>query len=252
MSKKIRIFIFGDDDLENNEEDITAWLNDADVQSRMAEALLERVNHYLNTPISNFIPKDAEIKTNEICRNLSRQLTTLLKEEGVSRTISTMLQENIEVYIDGGSVRLETVLSDIAGKNGVVRSRERAAQEIVALIRSSKSRELVNRVIDQLFNVLLDKPLGKISHIMPAGVRDAMYSSIQKLSSEMLATEVPGLFASLNIQNIITEKVDSLDLLRLERLLLSIMEEQFKYINLFGALLGFLIGSLNVLLHYFM
>ena len=79
----------------------------------------------------------------------------------------------------------------------------------------------------------------------------SVYSSMQKISSEMLATEVPGLFASLNIQNIVTEKVDSLDLLRLERLLLSIMEEQFKYINLFGALLGFLIGSLNVLLLYF-
>jgi uncharacterized membrane protein YheB (UPF0754 family) len=45
----------------------------------------------------------------------------------------------------------------------------------------------------------------------------------------------------------VTEKVDSLDLLRLEGLLLSIMEEQFKYINLFGALLGFLIGFLNLL-----
>jgi len=44
----------------------------------------------------------------------------------------------------------------------------------------------------------------------------------------------------------VTEKVDSLDLLRLERLLLSIMEEQFKYINLFGAFLGFLIGLINL------
>ena len=32
-----------------------------------------------------------------------------------------------------------------------------------------------------------------------------------------------------------------------DRLLLSIMEEQFKYINLFGALLGFVIGLVNLL-----
>jgi uncharacterized membrane protein YheB (UPF0754 family) len=47
---------------------------------------------------------------------------------------------------------------------------------------------------------------------------------------------------------VVAEKVDSLDLLKLERLLLSIMEEQFKYINLFGALLGFLIGCANLVL----
>jgi uncharacterized membrane protein YheB (UPF0754 family) len=60
--------------------------------------------------------------------------------------------------------------------------------------------------------------------------------------------EVPSLVDSLEIRQMVTVKVDSLDLLRLERLLLSIMEEQFKYINLFGALLGFFIGLANVLL----
>ena len=38
----------------------------------------------------------------------------------------------------------------------------------------------------------------------------------------------------------------SLDLLQLERLLLDIMAEQFRYISLFGALLGFLIGLVNL------
>ncbi len=236
--------------LESNEEDIIAWLNDKDVQARVAEALLDRAKHYLNTPIVNFIPDDSEIKINEICRKLSMQLTVILKEEGVSRTISMMLLENIEVYLDGGSVQCRNVLEDLAGINGIQQTRERVADEIVALIRSAGSKEMANRVIEQLFDTLINKPLGKISNFLPAGIRDALYSSMQKISSEMLATEVPGLFASLNIQHIVTEKVDSLDLIRLERLLLSIMEEQFKYINLFGALLGFLIGCLNILFLY--
>ncbi len=63
----------------------------------------------------------------------------------------------------------------------------------------------------------------------------------------MLASEVPGLVQSLNIRRIVTDRINALDLLKLEGLLLSIMAEQFKYINLFGALLGFLIGCLNVL-----
>jgi uncharacterized membrane protein YheB (UPF0754 family) len=65
--------------------------------------------------------------------------------------------------------------------------------------------------------------------------------------SDLLIREVPGLVDLLNIKELVTRKVDGLDLMRLEGLLMSIMEEQFKYINLFGALLGFIIGLLNLL-----
>jgi len=73
---------------------------------------------------------------------------------------------------------------------------------------------------------------------------------LKKIASTMLETGVPSLVQTLNIRKIVTEKINSLDLLKLEGLLLTIMEEQFKYINLFGALLGFIIGCLNLLFLY--
>ncbi|MFN2355898.1 MAG: DUF445 family protein, partial [Desulfopila sp.] len=110
------------------------------------------------------------------------------------------------------------------------------------------TRNSLNFMIQTLLQDLLARPIGRLSALLPAGVRDGLYQSIQKMASDMLAVEVPGLVESLNLKQIVKEKVDSLDLMRLERLLLSIMEEQFKYINLFGAILGFLIGCLNVVL----
>ncbi|MCI5131793.1 MAG: DUF445 family protein, partial [Candidatus Electrothrix sp. EH2] len=91
------------------------------------------------------------------------------------------------------------------------------------------------------------RPLGVLRNLMPAGVRKGITEYIVLTANKILVREVPGLVRTLNIKDMVTEKVDSLDLMRLERLLLSIMEEQFKYINLFGALLGFLIGLLNLL-----
>ena len=52
---------------------------------------------------------------------------------------------------------------------------------------------------------------------------------------------------TLNIARMVEEKVNGLDLLEVEGLLMGIMKEQFKYINLFGGLLGFIIGLLNLL-----
>ena len=98
---------------------------------------------------------------------------------------------------------------------------------------------------------LLKKSIGRLEDFLPQKIQESINHFLFEQTSDILIKEVPGLVDTLNISEIVTKKVDSLDLLRLEGLLLSIMEEQFKYINLFGALLGFLIGSLNVLLLYF-
>ena len=89
--------------------------------------------------------------------------------------------------------------------------------------------------------------VGKLTRFLPHDVCEEIYRSIMNMAADILEKEVPGLVSSLDIRSIVVAKIDSLDLLRLEGLLLSIMEEQFKYINLFGAFLGFLIGCGNLL-----
>ena len=67
-----------------------------------------------------------------------------------------------------------------------------------------------------------------------------------QVMSDIIVREVPTVLDSLNIRQVVARKVDSLNLVRLEELLMGIMQDQFKYINLFGGLLGFLIGLLNL------
>jgi uncharacterized membrane protein YheB (UPF0754 family) len=76
---------------------------------------------------------------------------------------------------------------------------------------------------------------------------EELESFIYQQLVEVLKKEVPPLVETLNVRRMVEEKVNGLDLLQVEGLLMGIMQEQFKYINLFGALLGFLIGLLNLL-----
>ncbi len=63
---------------------------------------------------------------------------------------------------------------------------------------------------------------------------------------EVLQKEVPPLIETLNVARMVEDKVNQLDILQVEGLLMGVMKEQFKYINLFGAILGFLIGLVNL------
>jgi uncharacterized membrane protein YheB (UPF0754 family) len=90
-------------------------------------------------------------------------------------------------------------------------------------------------------------PLGKLSARLPADMLEELEDFLYQQLAEVLKKEVPPLVETLNVRRMVEEKVNGLDLLQVEGLLMGIMQEQFKYINLFGALLGFLIGLLNLL-----
>ncbi|MBU0943731.1 MAG: DUF445 family protein [Proteobacteria bacterium] len=232
--------------LEEKEEDIVDWLQNVEVQERVAKALRERSREFLNTPVVKIIGGDPGDMVEHFCNHLSRQLSALLREPETASAFASMVRDNIEIHIDGGKLSLGEILFDLVGDEGISRGREWLKNEVFSILASEKSRKTLDTMVGSLLTNLLNSPVGRLGRLLPAGVRDGIYESLRRMSSNMLAVEVPGLVDSLNIRHIVKEKVNSLDLMRLERLLLSIMEEQFKYINLFGALLGFLIGCLNL------
>ena len=93
----------------------------------------------------------------------------------------------------------------------------------------------------------LNSPLGRLSSRMSSEIRLELEDGLNAQLMQLLCREVPQLVDSLDVSRMVEEKVNSLDILAVENLLLGIMQEQFKYINLFGALLGGIIGAINLL-----
>lgn len=235
--------------IEKN-DDIVAWLQSEEVQLRVATILRERSREFAEKPIVSFIKTENEHAIEEFCSQCTRQLLLLIRGEEVSTTLISMVKTNIENHIDSGAISLRQMLSTLLGEQSMVAGKDWVKKEIRELLQAQKTLQTIDFLIDSLVESLLQKKIGRLARLVPVGVREGWSRSLQKIASTMLKNEVPGLVHSLNIRQIVTEKVNSLDILKLEGLLLSIMEDQFKYINLFGALLGFLLGCLNIVFLY--
>jgi len=229
---------------------IVAWLQSEEVQIRVVAILRERSREFSQRPLVGFIKAENEHAVEEFCSQCTKQLLLLIRSEEVTTTLISMFKTNIENHIDSGAVSMHQMLSTLLGQQSLSAGRDWVKKEIRELLQAQKTLKTIDSLIDALIEALLQKRIGKLANLVPAGVREGWSRSLQKMASTMLENEVPGLVQSLNIRQIVTEKVNSLDILKLEGLLLSIMEEQFKYINLFGALLGFLIGCLNIVFLY--
>jgi hypothetical protein len=64
--------------------------------------------------------------------------------------------------------------------------------------------------------------------------------------------QIEGVLKTINVKTLVSDRIDSLDMIRVERIVLDVMANQLKWINLFGAILGALIGLVQVLFNWFL
>jgi len=70
-------------------------------------------------------------------------------------------------------------------------------------------------------------------------------------AAETMDENMDGALSSVNVKALVADRIDSLDMLRVEKIVLDVMAGQLKWINVFGAILGALIGFMEVLFSYF-
>jgi uncharacterized membrane protein YheB (UPF0754 family) len=145
---------------------------------------------------------------------LARKLGQIVSEELVSaQDVTAHLKEK---------ATSEAVLNHIALKlEEGISKRLPGAFPILAMLKSSD-------MADKIKNMLLDQM---------GGLNEEL---IDKLSSE--------LEEELDVQRIVEEKVSAFSSDKLEKILFSIMRREFKFIEMVGAVLGFLIGVVQILL----
>lgn len=231
--------------LDDKGEEIAAWLTDDLTQAKTSAALLEKAKAFLSRPLKDMLAAFPPEKLDSIQEGVLSQLLALLQNPAVSASLTALLREALETQAGRPS---KDILTDLFGGQALDKGKHWGALEIISIIRSAKTKRILDDIIGSLVQKnLLGQPLGALAKLLPKDVQTGFCEYLLQQSHALLLEEVPRLVDFVNIQRIVTRKVDSLDLLRLEGLLLSIMEEQFKYINLFGGVLGFIIGLFNLL-----
>jgi len=74
--------------------------------------------------------------------------------------------------------------------------------------------------------------------------------------AEKLTSAVDGkieyILSSIDIKTLVSDRIDSLDMIRVERIILDVMSNQLKYVELFGGVLGFMLGLFQAVFTYFL
>ncbi len=232
--------------LQDKGDDIKKFLLDDQVREQTAAFLVEQANAFLTRPVGGLISKIDDSTMDQIAAGLAGQLSTLLKDPVTAQTIADIFRGELTKRQDRP---LNEILTEFLGQERLESGRQWVGGELVSVIQTGGVKRMIDKLVTSLLeDKLLKAPIGPLADFLPKAIVEGIDDFLLQQVTDVLGREVPGLVDSLGFKEMVTKKVNGLDLLHLEGLLLSIMQEQFKYINLFGALLGFFIGLANLFL----
>jgi uncharacterized membrane protein YheB (UPF0754 family) len=79
------------------------------------------------------------------------------------------------------------------------------------------------------------------------GGEETLEGRITEKLFKALESQAGNILAAIDVRTLVSRRIDSLDMLRVESMVLDVMADQFKWIDVFGGILGFLIGLFQAL-----
>ncbi len=231
-------------------EDIAAALQQPRVQERVLQVLEERLTAFLAIPV------------NELAKKVSYRKLAGTRDYLVGKIVAQL--EKAET-VERGFALLEQLLTrfndrtfgQLAADLGLDSLEERLAAGLSGkllhfLRRKQVKREIANRFHRLLRHYFYEVPLGKLSLKIPYEVLEKSITFVYLRTCDLLEAELPQLTDRIDIPRVVEERINVLPVIQVEALLMDIMKEHFTYINIFGGLLGGLLGAVQVLFMLYM
>jgi uncharacterized membrane protein YheB (UPF0754 family) len=183
-------------------------------------------------------------------------LKSALSDEGTARTLARFASSMALTHAD---MTLGELLEHLGAGTP-----DNLSRKILGMVRKGLSPETVpgnvtaspQSAVQGLFfslqNNLGELPRGSLVDFL--ALNPEKKAALDTLLSDKLLliadNQIEGALASINVQTLVSQRIDSLDMIRVERIVLDVMANQLKWIDIFGAILGFGIGVFQAALSW--
>lgn len=167
------------------------------------------------------------------------------KPENIDR-LSGILSESLQKIFDDP---ISDLLVHIFGID-----EQLAADKAAALVQESvqqKTPEKLEESILLFINANSDTSIAGLLYINQQ-TKQNMDTFICKYLVELIKNKIPEALNTLDVRTLVSERIDSLDMIDVEKIVLDVLANQLRWINVFGAFLGALIGLSQVFISMYL
>lgn len=130
-----------------------------------------------------------------------------------------------------------------------------SVDDLLSQIKSADNSQMmvvVENKLDEFINIKLSTSMPMLAMFLndeiKSKIKSTLLAEIEEILPEVIENFGQQLKNSVDIKAIVTEKVVAFSTDKLEEILYSIMKKEFRFIEILGAVLGFLIGIIQVMI----
>jgi len=204
-----------------------------------AEAFLNStIDNFLARPLNEIIGQFDTAKYEELKATVTNRLLEIVRSEGLTSSISSYFTDALD------RLRPQTigVLMNQIDTDSIQQAKDFLSRGILSLLSRDDTANTVNAVLASQVERLLIAPIGKLGdHVSPGSTQRASGALVEKIT--LAARErLPIAIAEFDVGGLVRRKVSDYPNEKLEALVLSVAKQHLKTIELFGAIIGFIIG----------
>lgn len=230
-------------------------------------ATLQRNNETVSQFLGHYLSKE-EIDTisQNINQSITKQTYEKLADSSVGEKVAHIAVDHVaqKLTIDGAQELLSGIGGALGGLGGMAAGlfggnivarflgmlREPAehflAKNINTMLRDN-GEEIVSNMIGGEVDNFLNKPVSKLLEGHEEQLVQAV-NTIESIYRSIITEHLPKILQSIDISKIVRERINEMDVNETEKLIFQVMDKELKAIVWLGALLGLVMGSINILI----
>ena len=229
-------------------------------QQRNNETVVQFLGHYLSK-------EEIDTIAQNINRSITKQTYEKLADSSVGEKVAHIAIDHVaqKLTIDGAQELLSGIGGALGGLGGMAAGlfggnivakflgmlREPAehflAKNINTMLRDN-GEEIVSNMIGGEVDAFFNKPVSKLLEGHEEQLAQAV-NTIESIYRSIITEHLPKILQSIDISKIVRERINEMDVNETEKLIFQVMDKELKAIVWLGALLGLVMGSINILIN---
>jgi uncharacterized membrane protein YheB (UPF0754 family) len=213
------------------------------------EAFEQQAEDFLNTTIDSVLARPI----NELVGQIAPDKLELIKDQVSGRILmlarSPELRNSVSAYATDALARLRphslrAILQYISPESAP-RLKSFLAKSLLSVLAREETAQAVNAILNAQIERLLATPIGRLSdHVSEAAIQRASSALTERITTAA-RERLPAAIAEFDVGGIVRRKVADYPTEKLEALVLSVAQQHLKTIEMFGAVIGLMIGILQ-------
>jgi uncharacterized membrane protein YheB (UPF0754 family) len=221
----------------------------------LGEAFEQEAEKFLDTTIDDLLARPIRDILGQIAPEKLQTIKNQITERVLILARSPELGTTVSAYLTDALTRLRPhtlrALLQHLNPESAQRLKSFLSKGLIQVLSREETARTINHILTAQVERLLITPIGRLSEQVPeASIRKASAALTERIT-HAARERLPSAIAEFDIGQIVRQKVAGYPVEKLEELVLSVAQQHLKTIELFGAVIGFMIGIAQALYFWY-